>query len=406
LRRAVVLEPDFAKGWAALATVLAMLARSDQDRIEAERDARHALALDSELAEAHAALGMILRFTGAEARAHLKRAVALNPRDPQTLFWLANHYATMLEFEPRMEALRRAVALDPYWARGANEAAVAAWQLGNRDEARRYAERLASYNREQALDCEFRLDLADGAYASIVRKLMLARSRSDSPATGDAKLGSALLILGRVEPARMLLHLRPYQWTVASGGLPSPAEFREVEMGSAADWFDSHDFLDLSMQRLLAGGRASELVARFEAGGPGNLSQLARRTDDRSLLVAFAPDMALALRAVGRARDADALLSRTDAELRRVYAAGPVPDWVDAGLARLRAAQGRRTEALAALARAIDRGWHYAPLTPMPDIANLYAFRSLQGDPRFEALRHQLLDRLERERRSLGATSV
>ena len=406
LRRAVVLEPDFAKGWAALATALAIHAESEQDTMEAERYARRALALDPDLAEAHAALGMILGFRGPEAGAHLKRAVALNPRDPQAQFWLSNHFGTMLEFGPRLAALRRAVALDPYGGRGTNQAALAAWDLGYREEARSYWNRLTSFDPQEAFDCDYQLDLADGEYASIVRKLLAARARVDKPVLADQKLGSALLILGHTEPARLLLRMPDYQWTIASGRAPSPAEFRQVERNSAGDWLDSQIYLSLAMQKLLSQGRSRELVALFDARGPGHLGQLAGAGDDRALLVDFGPEMALALRAVGRTREADVLLRRVETEVRRAYAAGPVPDWFDVDLARLRAAQGRRDEALAALGRAIRRGWHYAPVTPMPDIADIYVFRELRGDARFEALRRRLLAHLERERRALGPSPV
>jgi hypothetical protein len=118
------------------------------------------------------------------------------------------------------------------------------------------------------------------------------------------------------------------------------------------------------------------------------------------------PLVALALRAVGRHQEADAMLAQADAAIRQSQSHGAIPNWMYAAASEVWAAQGRRDAALTALATAIDRGWHYSPMTPLPDIADIPAFAGLRGDSRFETLRRRLLDHNDAERRKLGPVPV
>jgi hypothetical protein len=236
--------------------------------------------------------------------------------------------------------------------------------------------------------------------------MVAARQRFKEPGSADMKLGAALLILGYTEPARLLMRMPAYQWQIATDRSPSPEAFRLVEANSANDWSDSHHFLGLAVQKLLASGRAAEIVAAYDGKDRGHLAQLAGNPDDRAMVVEFGPDMALALRKVGRDQEAMALLDRTERLVRQVYAKGQVPDWFDAQAAKLWAAQGHHEEAIAALRRAVDRGWRYESLTPLPDIGNLYAFRALRGDAGFEQIRLRLRDHLQKERERLGPAPV
>jgi DNA-binding SARP family transcriptional activator len=402
LRRAVEIDPGFAPAWAALATARVLADYSEPGRREAERLARRALELDPALAEAHATLGMVLGFAGREAGQHLAKAAALDPNDAQIQFWLSNYHMNRLAFGPRMAALRRAVAIDPRFPRASMEAATAAWELGRREEARSYFGRMGE---QEAGACMLGIDLAEGNLAGIVQTFGASRSRG-APLPGvEGRVGTALLILGYVEPARLLMRLPDYQWEVARGTTPGPALFRMINVNADNDWLDSHVFLDLAVQRLLAAGRAADVVAAYDMRERGALGLVAS-DDDRSALIDFAPDVALALRAVGRAPEAEALLTRVDRLVRDAYRAGAVPNWFEARAARLFAVQGRQAEAVAALRRAIARGWRYTPVTPHPDLADVYAFREMRGRPDFAAVRAALLRQLAAQRTMLGPKPV
>jgi hypothetical protein len=116
--------------------------------------------------------------------------------------------------------------------------------------------------------------------------------------------------------------------------------------------------------------------------------------------------MALALRQAGRNAEAERLLARVEHVISRSRDQERTPNWVHAAAAQVAALQGRRGEALTSLARAVALGWHHVSWGPNPDIADLPAFRSLRGEPRFERIRARLRADFERERRETGPIAV
>jgi hypothetical protein len=61
---------------------------------------------------------------------------------------------------------------------------------------------------------------------------------------------------------------------------------------------------------------------------------------------------------------------------------------------------------LALLDLAVRRGWFPDGRAAALDLADEPAFRSLRGEPRFEALRKRLLDHIAREQAELGPLKV
>ena len=119
-RQAIALDPGHAQAQAGLAEGLILLARrGDLPMADAERQAgaalRRALELDGELAEAHAALGL-LRSTiddleGAETA--LRRAVELDEGLASAHLWLGRVLAERNRTDEADAAYRRALELDP-----------------------------------------------------------------------------------------------------------------------------------------------------------------------------------------------------------------------------------------------------------------------------------------------------
>ena len=119
-RRAVVLDPSYARSWAGLAAGLAELAMwTDpvQGLIpEAKAAARHAIELDPENGEAWSVLGQIAfnqEWDWKAAEYDLQRAIALSPSDSTT----ESRYAIFLSIVGRRDEavshMRRALELDP-----------------------------------------------------------------------------------------------------------------------------------------------------------------------------------------------------------------------------------------------------------------------------------------------------
>ena len=403
LRRAVALDPSHAPAWAGLAAATAMSVRTPEGLADAERQARRAIALDPTLGKAHGVLGMVLGFDSGEARAAIRKAVALDPNDAETLFWLSNVEQVEGNFVARLEALRRAARVDPMWHRSSGTAALAAYELGYPDEARAHIDRVRRADLRAAFLCAYSVDWASGAYAEVVRAIVAARPQLSQADGANWKLGNALLILGHVEPARLLLRMPPELWEVARGGPPSAAGF--VLINREAELTPNHDFcFDTGLRQLLRAGRGGEAATLYDRreGRAGAFAD----APSASTLLEGGVDMALALHQGGRTEATARLLDRTETAMRRAYRQGLVPNWLDANAAQLHAVRGREEDAIASLKRALDRGWHYAPVSPLPDLAEVPAFTPLAGHPDFEVLRVRERAHLDQERRALGPVPV
>jgi tetratricopeptide (TPR) repeat protein len=99
LDRALVRDPDFARAWYAIAETRAHRAANGDCSLnllsDAERDARHALALDSSISRAHGVLGLVNACCGRwiEAETELRRALSLVARNPEALLLHAVYVA-------------------------------------------------------------------------------------------------------------------------------------------------------------------------------------------------------------------------------------------------------------------------------------------------------------------------
>ena len=396
LRRAVAIDPNFASAWVSLGAVVAMRNPTDERLTEAERYVRRGLALAPGVAEAHGTLGMVLGFDRPEARAAIKKAAVLDPNDAQIQFWLSHVYASEGDYGRWLKAAWRAASIDPTWHPATGSSALASWQMGRGAEALAYRERLRQVSFDAAFNCEYAEDWTKGDYSAIIKETLAARPKLEASAEADTKVGYALLTLGYLDQARLLLRLPDDLWRFVSGEVPTRAVFRELHDRARHEEFAA-ELLPRAVGQLLNAGRGAEVVSYLD--DPNSpLGSLASAGASAQNLQKNGVNVALALRSVGRSADADAILRRVEGAVRHSLALGPVPNWLHSSSAQLWAAQGRRDRALADLQTAIDNGWHYNPRAPRPDIADLPAFQTLRGDSRFERLRRRLRSDLDRER--------
>jgi len=121
-QQTVKLDPNFARGWSALAW--ALIARTEgaegpsfeQGYRDAMDAAQKALQLDPTLAEAHAAVGRIKRsydWDWAGANAAFQKALALEPQNSVVLLGASSLQASLGNFEAAVALNRRAVEIDP-----------------------------------------------------------------------------------------------------------------------------------------------------------------------------------------------------------------------------------------------------------------------------------------------------
>ncbi|HYC52556.1 MAG TPA: tetratricopeptide repeat protein [Gemmatimonadaceae bacterium] len=191
--RAVQLDPRYAAAWAGLADAYQLLpdyadVPAAEGLAQAKAAALRAIALDSTLAAAHAALGALLddydRDRPGSERAY-RTAIALNPGYATARQWLAIHLADDGRFDEAIAEIERARRGDPL-SQIINTAAGAVRYF-----ARDYDAAIA----------EYRSVLRENASFTIARALM----------------GRVLLIDGRAEEAVVELH----RSVLESGGDPS-----------------------------------------------------------------------------------------------------------------------------------------------------------------------------------------
>src|SRR5213083_254781 len=120
--QAIARDPNYALAYAGLAQAYILLPfYTGADRFDAYLKAKDAalkaLRLDSNLAEAHAALGKVLFFSEidlAGAMREYKRAIELEPNDATAHHWLGNDsLAALGQFEEAVAEGKRSVELDP-----------------------------------------------------------------------------------------------------------------------------------------------------------------------------------------------------------------------------------------------------------------------------------------------------
>ncbi len=179
-QQAVTVDPNYALGYAGLADAYSQISQfgNKEPKVlmpKAKEAALKAIALDAQLAEAHAALGLIIAvydYDFAGATREIKRAIELNPNYGTAL----HYYSRVLNAQGRHdEALaenRRALEIDPLslpfnWVYGLHLLY-----------ARKYDEAIAQLKKTQELDANFlparnRLILAywmKGDYAKFVEE--------------------------------------------------------------------------------------------------------------------------------------------------------------------------------------------------------------------------------------------
>jgi TolB-like protein/tetratricopeptide (TPR) repeat protein len=428
LERALRLDPGFAPAWSSLAQVKYWEARPGaegrQRRAEALADARRALALAPDLAEAHAVLGLVLGFNDPAGQRHVQRAVALDPGNAEYQLWAGHAYSSQADFPRMLAAYRSAFEIDPLWNNSYQLAIETAWRLDDADGAR------AAVQRVKREGSQYDGHMARGFLASISGDLSAAAQAFGAAkgATGDlgkqaravSMRATHLFQLSLLDAARQEWEACRREWAkehdkplsmpeysakhlaLRNGALPS---FPELLAESRVRGDPRGDLLlQETTERLITAGRARDAVALYDSeDGLLGLSADGPLPTRLDTFLRSAPIVAAALIAVGREAEAQRLLRHADgliqAALRR--SGGRAPAWFLAEAAQTWTLLGKREAARTALGQAVRNGWVNAIFYAgdlADDPGQEPAFQSLRGDPRFEAIRAAHNGRLARER--------
>ncbi len=189
LERVLELEPAFAPAYAEFAQVSFLAG----DMSRARRFAGQALALDPDLAEAHAAVGFFAfydTFDWDEAEQHLERAVELDPESSTSRYAFAHVLSAKGQHDRAVEHMLAAVELDPVAARLRGDAAQIFYMARRFPEAAaqaRNALKLAP-NDSSARACLFNSLIAAGDVEAAAREVLEIALRAGLPTGFQAEL--------------------------------------------------------------------------------------------------------------------------------------------------------------------------------------------------------------------------
>jgi tetratricopeptide (TPR) repeat protein len=154
---AIARDPKYALAYVGLADCYSILGYYGYRRPKvvyprARELAERALALDDNLAEAHASIGETLMqhyLDWARAGAELDRALELNPSYATAHMWRATHHVALGRFEESLAEVRKAMALDPLSMIILSDEARDLYLAGRHDEA------IDQYRKALAIDADF-----------------------------------------------------------------------------------------------------------------------------------------------------------------------------------------------------------------------------------------------------------
>ena len=408
LRRAVRIDPAYAPAWALLAHATAARTQvlgTSPERMralfaEATGYAERAIRLGPDLPEARGAAAALATDISASLR-HLEQAVRLAPGDAELWYALSEARAVALDFEGELEALRRTAAIDPFWVR-ATGYPLAAWMLGERQEALAFERRMISRHPDplgritaRVRLAGYRLDWSE-AYrlsraADRMRPLQVrAREYFPEPIFLRLRLG----LLDEAEPLMSF----PIVLDMARGRAPSLADLLR-QAGSPASFWAGGPVKRPALLRLNQQGRGADILTLYDAAYRSPEAMAARGAP--LAFVADAAPVVVALRDAGRNAEAERLLSHADRALTGALRRGRVPFDTIETAARVRALQGRRDEALRLLERAVAMGWQWQFVATAPRLSDDPVYGSLRDDPRLRRLDAIIQNAIARERREV-----
>lgn len=406
-KEAIRLDPKFAPAWAGLAEALLLDGRTKGNEgmlaiiPQARRAADRALQLDPNLADAHGVLAVLVGNDTPEGIAHLRRAAALDPRSADGWMRIATAQNASGQFTQALASRRRAHEVDPISPGPVRAIVDTAAGLGDRRAAEDAVMRGFPNDPVAQNFAVGRIASLLGDYSEAARRWsVVASSESRWAAPARLSLQDTLfnLKLSKTPPSRPPLPTignNRFVTRVRMIAPPSASEWRQRNRSAAATLVYTDENL-VAAKLMLAAGRAGELIATYD--GPTGLLGIRSGEPVGTCYLQQAAVVAVALRSVGRDREASQVLRRADAAVQGAYRSGRVPRWFDDDAAAIWALQGKSDAAIDALERALRRGWVHAGRTDLPKPTDEPALRSLRGNPRFEALRAKYEAYFARER--------
>jgi adenylate cyclase len=406
LEQVLKLDPNYAPAWAALSQVIGAIPPSQkawQLTNSSESYARKAIELAPNLAAGHAALALALDLKGPIARAEIERAIELDPNDFEAVTWLGNVRSDSGDAKGAAEAYRRAAQIEPFFWPAVFNLYSTLEQLNDQQGMQDLIEQ------ENRLGADFlataiRIDKAYKAgNLGAAAKIGLAywqTGRKEGRAAIGADLWIVLLQFGLVDEAAKLgpgPDFAPLLWRLDPKGL----DLMESHRIDAKTFFTLEPLTENAGRVYLLserGKRLSDLYLSLKLSPDAFFSLTHGDAPGDHHFLYSAPLVALALKENGHAAEARALLSFAETRAKS-HADDKLLDSVL--LARIYVGEGRKEEGIPLLASAVNGGWIPEPPELVPDLHSDPVLAPLRGDPRFEAARNRILDKIAREREKI-----
>lgn len=411
LRQAVKLDPNYAPAWSLLGAAIYFNGRvaidDEQARAEGLAAVRRALSMAPNFAPAYATLALVEGEQTPDAEPTLRRAVALDPSYSEAWNWLGNSLNSQGKVAEAIAAYQRAIAIDPLLYPAVINLFTTASEVGDEAAVERLEQAITRAGASPELIDSVRTTRAYGR-GDFSSSLQLLSARGLDGNGHPKKLlwnswFNALTAMGYYDRLHHITGCPEWYAPLVSGKALPPTTFENKPVTPTEFW-TSVFFSAPASRAMVKLGHSRELVQLYRAGFR-NADDFISQTDRRDMLAELAPNVAIALRATNSADESNYLLEATATRVEESYERGHRRN-SEGRLALIRAAQGRRAEALTMLDTAIRKGWFPDGRNVAIDLAEEPAFKSFVGDPRFEVLRKRMLDHVAQERAELGPLKV
>jgi TolB-like protein len=406
LDQAIAIDPLYAPAYAQRGIVTLLLSITSYGKIPQEQSMAQArlyldkaIALDENLAEAWAGLG--LYYNGPPSRPFkaievLEKALSINPSLIDAANWLVLNYWEVNRATESMALLDSIAERDPLYKPAIGNRVFQMTQMGRSDEARAYLDRLEPFFSDEVQIDGSRawVDFQQGLAADGLQRMQAALQKhpNDRVYKVGVNWGSylthqyegiiddqwsgflvrALFNLGRNEEA-----LIEAQKSAARGDI-EPLFFlynASGQPGLLVDYFESRwPDLDAFQQDVPAGFRGYTEMA----------------------------EIAYAYRETGDQAGFEGAMAILGATIEQSQAQGVRGRRLLVTMAKYHVMQGEYDQALSLLAEAVDKG-----MVVSTQISREYPFfQALDGHPEYEAIQVRMIEHLNRERQKLGLEPV
>ena len=406
LRKALAIDPNYAPAWAELGVATRLLGGPkpiDQVMAESASYLRRAITLAPNLAHARAALAMVQDYPpGSEGE--LRKAVALDPSDAEAWLWLGSFYANVQrDYGKSLAAMSRSVEIEPLLWPAVGNKITGLDQVHDESGLAREFQRIRATG-DAVLLLKARAHLAEERtpVGDAVNLMLELRAKHPEEASWvDGRIESDLVALDFVEEGLKaagapLIYARDYR------GDPEPAQSIRADLKRPIEFWIGGDEAAVFGRLLPPHGRLAEYVGYYKAAFKTPDDFAAAFAAHPGFFMSFAPNLAVNLRAAGESVQSAGILSADEELVASKLRMAPNDAGFLLNFAQLRAAQRRDAEALSALDKAVKGGWLPDRQFFATDIADEPCFAHLKGQPQFEAIRRQILGRIEFERRRVS----